>query len=122
MPGVILSATFKLKEDPHARKKQIELIAYRQQTQPYNEKSAGSVFQNPPEGYAGALIEKSGLKGITIGGAQVSRLHGNFFINTGMASAQDVLSLMEFVKKQVKITSGVDLHSELLYIPFGKKI
>jgi UDP-N-acetylmuramate dehydrogenase len=115
--GAIAGATFRLTKSFQARQKQLTIINYRKNTQPYNAKSAGCVFRNPSCGHAGALIEQSGLKGKTIGGAQVSSLHANFLINTGTASSEDVLNLMELVRQEVKAKTGIELESEVRCIP-----
>lgn len=113
MPGAITGATFKLYPNPEARKKQLDIIAYRTKTQPYGEKSAGCVFRNPECNFAGALIENAGLKNYFIGDAAVSSMHANFIINKGNASCQEVLHLIKFVKEKVKETSGIDLDIEI---------
>lgn len=115
---VIVAATFKLTSSPSAREKQLEIIQYRKKTQPYGSKSAGCVFRNPSCGHAGALIDKCGLKGETVGGAEVSPVHANFVINKGNATANDILELIQKIKATVKIQTGEDLHSEIYYIPF----
>ncbi len=76
-------------------------------------KSAGSVFKNPKEHYAGKLIEKVGLKGFKIGDAQVSDKHANFIINNGKAKAQDIISLIEKVQSEVMNKFGVQLEKEV---------
>jgi len=116
--GVIASAKFQLAPNNEARKKQLEIIDYRKRTQPYGEMSAGCVFRNAPQASAGALIEQSGLKGFSIGGAQVSPLHANFIINSGNATAQDILALAAHVKKTVKEKAGVDLEMEVKVVSF----
>lgn len=116
--GAIVGATFHLTPSSTARDKQFEIISYRKKTQPYREMSAGCVFRNPSCGSAGALIEKSGLKGISIGEAKVSEVHANFIVNLSKASSQDVLQLIALVKKQVQEKIGVDLESEIRYVPF----
>lgn len=116
--GAIVGATFKLTPSSEARKKQLEIIQYRKNTQPYSAKSAGCVFRNPIEQAAGALIEKSGLKGKQIGGAQVSLIHGNFVVNVNHASAQDVLNLIAYIKEEVKKKSGIELENEVRCIPY----
>lgn len=113
MAGAITGASFQLIANPDARKKQLDIIAYRTKTQPYGEKSAGCVFRNPECSHAGALIEKAGLKNVSIGEATVSAMHANFIINTGNASCQDFLSLIKLVKQTVKETSGIDLEIEI---------
>lgn len=117
-PGAIVGATFHLTKAPQARQKQIEIIQYRKKTQPYDAKSAGCVFRNPACAHAGALIEQSGLKGKTIGGAQVSTLHANFIINTGHATSTDILNLIEHVRQTVKTSMGFDLEHEVKCIPY----
>lgn len=118
MPGAIISAEFRLMTSQTARQKQLTIINYRKETQPYGEMSAGCIFRNPDCGHAGALIEQSGLKGIVIGGAQVSSIHANFLVNTGNATAKDILALMKFVQQQVKEKTGVALESEVRCIPY----
>ena len=121
MPGAIVGATFLLSSSPEARAKQLNIINYRKMTQPYSDKSAGCVFRNPAGGHAGALIEQCGLKGNSIGGAQVSCKHANFIINTGAGSSDSVLSLIEAIKTCVKDKTGVELESEIRYIPYSEE-
>lgn len=116
--GAIVGGTFSLKAQPEARQKQIEIITYRKNSQPYSDKSAGCIFRNPECGHAGALIDQSGLKGLQIGGAKVSEIHANFVVNTDQAKTQDVLELIDQIKKQVKNQTGIDLESEVRYIPY----
>ncbi len=118
MAGVIVGATFTLTPDEGARKRQLDMISYRTRTQPYRDKSAGCVFRNPPAASAGALIEARGLKGLAIGGALVSPTHANFIVNKGGASTQDVLNLVELIKTQIKDSHGLDLHMEVIHVPF----
>ncbi len=118
MPGAIVGAAFLLTPSETARAKQMEIIAYRKKTQPYNEKSAGCIFRNPACGHAGALIEQSGLKGLRVGGAKVSELHANFLVNAGDATSQEILRLIALVKQQVKEKTGMELESEVRYIPY----
>lgn len=113
--GVVLSACFELKHDDpaeiHARMK--ELNARRRDKQPLNLPSAGSTFKRPEGHFAGALIEGCGLKGCTIGGAQVSEKHAGFIVNIGGATACDILALIDHVQKVVKAETGVDLEPEV---------
>lgn len=118
MKGAIVGATFKLKNDPDARKRQIEIVTYRKNTQPYGSMSAGCVFVNPECGHAGAMIDKCNLKGFSIGGAQVSPQHANFLVNTGNATSEDMHKLIELVRSRVKEKTGVDLHTEVRCIPY----
>ena len=75
--------------------------------------SAGSVFKRPEGHFAGALIENAGLKGVSVGGAQVSQKHAGFIVNTGTATCQDVLELIKLIQKRVLEQSGVQLETEL---------
>jgi len=118
MKGAIIGASFVLKELEDARKKQIEIVNHRKKTQPLQAKSAGCIFLNPQGCHAGAMIEKCGLKGFSIGGAQISEIHANFLINAERASCQDILKLIDHVKNSVKSHSGVELMSEVHYIPY----
>lgn len=78
-------------------------------SQPVNMPSAGSVFRNPEGLSAGKLIEDIGLKGYTIGGAQVSEKHANFIINTSNATYEDIISLIDYIKEKVKEKYNIDL-------------
>ncbi len=118
MQGAIVAATFALTKDPQARQRQLEIIAKRTASQPYSAKSAGCVFVNPTNGAAGALIDKCGLKGMKVGGAEVSAVHANFLINAGQATARDMLALIERVQAHVKDTTGIELHPEIRLIPY----
>lgn len=120
MEGAILDATFLLPADDHAIKKQREIIDKRIKTQPYHQPSCGCIFRNPEEASAGKLIDECGLKGSHIGSAQVSSLHANFIVNTQDATAQDVVNLIEAIKKEVKKQKGIDLQPEILMIPYRK--
>lgn len=84
-------------------------LANRRKKQPLSVPSCGSVFKNPPGASAGALIEGLGLKGMTIGGAQVSEVHANFIVNTGGATAQDVKSLIEYIQTEVYKKHGIQI-------------
>ena len=77
------------------------------------EASAGCVFRNPPGGSAGRLIDACGLKGRTRGGARVSEVHGNFVVNGGRATCDDVLRLIEDVRREVERRAGVGLEMEV---------
>lgn len=116
--GAIVGGTFKLTPSHTARKDQMHLIQYRINTQPYNEKTAGCVFRNPSSLSAGALIDQIGLKGKTIGGAQISPMHANFLVNTGTATSQEILDLLKFIQLAVKNELGIELESEIRYIPY----
>ena len=88
----------------------------RESKQPLAYPSAGSTFKRPPGYFAGTLIEQTGLKGLTVGGAQVSQKHAGFIINIGNATAQDVQQLITAVQKRVSTKHGVQLFPELRII------
>jgi UDP-N-acetylmuramate dehydrogenase len=90
----------------------------RNRTQPYRLASVGSTFANPEGDYAGRLIEEVGLKGTKIGGAMISELHANFFINADDATAEDFLSLMALARHRVKQKFGVSLRPEVRFVGF----
>jgi UDP-N-acetylmuramate dehydrogenase len=112
--AVVLSAEFVLTAcSPAEALARIETMnSKRRESQPPGA-SMGSMFKNPPGDFAGRLIEAAGLKGVRIGGAQVSSVHANFFINTGGASAADVRSLMTRAQEAVLEKSGVRLDPEV---------
>ena len=89
------------------------LLERRNLTQPTNQATCGSVFKNPPGDYAARLIELSGLKGYTIGGACVSEKHANFIVNTGQATAADIEALIKHIQTQVEAQHGVCLQTEV---------
>lgn len=115
---VILSAVFKLKkgnaEEIAALMK--ENLTKRRDKQPLEYPSAGSVFKRPEGYFAGKLIEDAGLKGFTVGGAQVSKKHAGFIVNIGGAKADDIKTLVEHIKHTVKKCIGVDLECEIRFI------
>jgi UDP-N-acetylmuramate dehydrogenase len=90
-----------------------EIQSKREATQPIRERTGGSTFANPEGHKAWELIDKSGCRGLTIGGAQISELHCNFMINTGNATAADLEALGEEVRSRVKAQSGVELRWEI---------
>ena len=92
------------------------LLKKRSETQPIGVPSCGSVFRNPPGDHAARLIESCGLKGMMIGGAQVSTKHANFIINTGTASSDDLEQLISHVASTVQSQTGIILHREVLFL------
>lgn len=120
---ICLSATFTLKE---GKKDEIDavmrdLMQRRRSKQPLEYPSAGSVFKRPaPDLFVGKMIEDSGLKGYTIGGAQVSEKHAGFIINVGGATAKDVLDLVEHIKSIIRANYGVELECEIRRVGAGK--
>lgn len=113
--SVVLQAEFEL--EPGDREELLaetaELSRKRREKQPLNLPSAGSTFKRPDGYFAGALIEQANMKGASVGGAQVSTLHAGFIVNTGNATARDILSLIEQVQTAVYRTSGVLLEPEV---------
>lgn len=118
MQGAILSASFSLNENKQARSKQMEIIHYRQKTQPYSDKSLGCVFRNPVTKPAGLLIDECGLKGYSVGNASVSTLHGNFLINDTGATSSEFKELIKDVQNKVKEKTGTTLECEIRMIPY----
>jgi UDP-N-acetylmuramate dehydrogenase len=116
--GAIVGATFTLTPSDEARGKQIDIIRTRTASQPYSAKSAGCIFRNPFGHFAGKLIEEAGLKGVNVGGAKVSEKHANFIVNDGEATTEEVLELIEKVKKRVYETHQIELESEVRVIPY----
>ena len=114
----VLEACFKLTQGDIETAKQTmrDLNQKRKEKQPLEYPSAGSTFKRPPGQFAGALIEQAGLRGFSIGGAQVSEKHCGFVINTGGATSSDILILIEEVKRRVWEKSGVALEPEVKII------
>jgi UDP-N-acetylenolpyruvoylglucosamine reductase len=99
-----------------ARQEIKELLGKRIASQPLNLPNAGSVFRNPPGDHAARLIERCGLKGKRLGGAQVSEKHANFIVNVGDATAADIENLIYEVRATVAAKTGVELHPEVRII------
>jgi len=93
-------------------------VEYRRKVQDWGHPSAGSIFKNPSgsDCTVGEMVDRLGLKGTQIGGAQISPIHGNFFINKGGARAQDVLDLMDLVRERVYQKFQVQLEPEIQYV------
>jgi UDP-N-acetylmuramate dehydrogenase len=121
-PGIVVEAIFALeageKETIVAEMQKNK--DYRKTTQPWNFPCAGSIFRNPLPNYAGKLIEMAGLKGYSIGGAKISEMHGNFIVNSGNATAQDVLDLIQYVKERIFELYQVKMETEVEII--GKNL
>ncbi|XP_062107370.1 uncharacterized protein LOC133818488 [Humulus lupulus] len=120
MPNLaaIVAVTFRLQSSRTSKTKLQEYLERRRASQPIGERSAGSVFRNPSDLGVGAgeLIEKAGLKGFGVGGAMISKLHANFFINTNGSTSQDMLDLIAVAKDKVYQKFGVQLKEEVLYV------
>jgi len=106
--GDVEAAALRVREDKDRRNK----------TQPYRLASVGSTFANPPGDYAGRLIEAVGLKGVAVGGARVSELHGNFFINEDHATTEDFLTLMAMARVRVRQLHQIELRPEVSFVGF----
>ena len=116
--GIILSATFKLKQGESQKIKAAmdDFMDRRKTKQPLEYPSAGSTFKRPTGYFAGALIEENNLKGVSLGGAMVSEKHAGFVINYDNATANDVKGLMAKIQKTVKENNGVELEPEIIFV------
>jgi len=116
--GIILSATFKMNlgNKNEIRLEMDGLIERRKLKQPLEFPSAGSTFKRPEGNFAGTLIENAGLKGVSVGGAEVSTKHAGFIINKGDATASDVRRLIEKVKQEVFLQNSIKLETEVIFI------
>lgn len=115
---IILKSTIRLKngDKQEIKEKMEELQKQRKEKQPINMPSAGSVFKRQIGVITAKLIDDAGLKGYTIGGAQVSKLHAGFIVNTGNATANDILELIEYIKKQIYEKFEVKIEEEIQVI------
>ena len=125
---VLLSAVLRVADGEAAtlRATARESLAFRKRTQPLDATSAGCVFQNPmpgddvlPEGIpwsAGALIDRAGLKGASVGAARVSTTHANFIVNDGGATASEIRQLIEICRRAVRERYNVELRNEIVYL------
>lgn len=115
---IILGAVFKLEkgDTKKAREKMIQNLEKRKETQPLEYKSAGSVFKNPSNMSAGALIDECNLKGFNINDAYVSSKHANFIINKGSATSKDIEELIEYIKNEVRKNKGIELELEQVIV------
>ena len=117
---IVLSTTLELKEGNTEEifAAMTKNMTSRREKQPLEYPNAGSTFKRPAGHFAGKLIEDCGLKGHTIGGAQISVKHAGFTINVGGATSADVLSLIEHTKNTVREKFDVELESEIIYLPY----
>lgn len=116
--GIIISALFRLKRDDIVSidSRMRGFIKRRAVTQRINLPNAGSIFKNPPDISAGALIDRFGLKGLMEGDAMVSDIHGNYIVNLGSARCRDVLRLIDRIREEVYQRSGIELELEIKII------
>jgi len=118
---VVLGASFRL---PHGNKEQLSakrraLVLQRNTTQPLELPNLGSMFKNPVNTFAAKLIEQANLKGKRVGDAQISEKHANFIVNLGKARAEDVLKLIDLIKRTVYQNSGLMLELEIQLVGFS---
>jgi UDP-N-acetylmuramate dehydrogenase len=113
--GIVIKTSMKLKKGNKEEIKALmdDLTQRRQEKQPLEMPSAGSIFKRPEGYFAGKLIEDCGLRGHRIGGAEVSQKHCGFIVNTGDAKAKDILDLIEYIRNTVKMKFGVDMQTEV---------
>ncbi|HLD22115.1 MAG TPA: UDP-N-acetylmuramate dehydrogenase [Patescibacteria group bacterium] len=121
--SIILDGLFQLqkKEKATIQKQMMELLTKRNASQDITASCAGCTFRNPKNQTdisAAQLIDELGLKGFQIGGAKVSEKHANFIVNTGTATAEDVIMLISYIKQQVRDKKGIQLMEEVEYIGF----
>lgn len=115
---ILLHATFSFHQAAidQVQKTYNSILRRRKQKQPLEFPNCGSVFKRPPDAYAGALIEKSGMKGVRRGGAMVSQKHANFIVNFNHASADDVRELIVAIQKRVYEQDGIVLEPEVIFV------
>jgi UDP-N-acetylmuramate dehydrogenase len=120
LPGksIVVKASFRYERKSREMVSSIvsDYLKRRKATQPLEYPSAGSIFRNPLNDYAGRLIEQVGLKGKKVGGAMISPKHANYIVNTGEAKAEDVLILMGLARQKVKEDTGIELETEIRII------
>jgi UDP-N-acetylmuramate dehydrogenase len=116
--GLVIEATVQLErgDGEEAKRLMAKLTAERNETQPIKTKNCGSVFKNPPGDSAGRLVQAAGLKGLRQGKAVVSTLHGNFIVNEGGATANDVAALIKRVREEVKQRFNATLETEVEFV------
>lgn len=116
--GVIVESTLALKQGDasHIRQVMEASLRRRKRNQPLGTPNAGSVFVNPPGDSAGRIIESLGLKGASVGGAQISDVHANFIVNTGNATASDVIALIARVRDAAREAHGIELTPEIRFL------
>lgn len=115
---LVISAVMELQhgDESAIRGRMSDLMAKRKEKQPLEWPSAGSTFKRPEGYFAAALIDQCGLKGLTVGGAQVSEKHAGFVINAGGATCRDILNLMDEIRERVFRETGVTLEPEVKYL------
>jgi len=118
---VILKANFMFIPNKNIKKiidETKQILKNKTNTQPYHLPSFGSVFKNPTNNYAGKLIEEVGLKGFSIGGAQISNMHSNFIVNNGNATSEEIYQLITVIQQKVLQKKRIFLHPEVRMIGY----
>lgn len=115
---IVLETTLRLNKgvESQIKAKMNENLTNRLDTQPLNYPSAGSAFKRPKNNFASLLIDKAGLKGYRIGGAEVSRMHAGFIVNVDNATAQDINDLIRYIKNRIFTLFGVKLEEEIIFV------
>jgi UDP-N-acetylmuramate dehydrogenase len=115
---VITGATFDLLkgQKEEIQRRVTDILNARREKHPLGERSAGSVFKNPPSSPAGMIIDEVRLKGTKSGGAMISEKHGNFIVNLGGATTEDILALIAIIRKRVFVEKGIKLETEVKII------
>ncbi len=116
--AIVLGASFKLEKgnSEEIKKRITEIMKWRQEKHPLEYPNAGSIFKNITGQPAGRIIEEMGMKGESIGGARISPKHANFIVNTGKATASEVLQLISLVQKKARAEKGINLETEVVII------
>jgi UDP-N-acetylmuramate dehydrogenase len=116
--GIVVEAVLRVIESDavHMRRSMEASLRRRKRSQPLGMPSAGSVFVNPDGDSAGRLVEAAGLKGARVGGATVSEVHANFIVNSGGATATDVVELVRMIRDTVKESYGIELRPEIRFL------
>jgi len=116
---IIIGGTLYLNtSEPQQIQSLVKEALHKRSWQPKGVWCAGCIFKNPANNFAGKLIQEVGLKGKKIGGAKVSENHGNFIVNTGSATAEDIIILISLIKQQVRDKFGIQLEEEVRYLGF----
>lgn len=122
--SAIVGASFDLPEGnmDGLMRTRTEYLQRRSQSQPLNFPNSGSIFKNPAGNYAAKLIEEAGLKGTRLGAAQISEKHGNFIVNLGGATANDIIQLINIVRKTVYSKNQIKLIPEIKLVGFNNEV
>ena len=116
LPQLLMSAEAASAAFDEIKAKMHEYTIIRRQRQPLSVPSLGSIFKHPRGDSAPRLIESLGLKGVGVGGAEISKIHAGFIVNNGSATASDVRNLIKIIKTKVVDTYGIDLEEEINYL------